>query len=200
MSTLQIESSAVVKVPHGSSCYCLNTVSASHCQVIKLNLREPQKPAAFYLSICQCCWGWSWPGVGDPQLWSRMQLFSPSAVAPCTVLMNWTDQFSYDDYVSVNFLNHHRIRPSCEIPEARENMCVCVCVCVCVHCLGAHTHSEIRACSREAAGQWLCWTTVKTVKTQFLWSQLLSDQSRSCSWFAPSWSFCFLLNSDLVSL
>ena len=30
--------------------------------------------------------------------------------------------------VYVHSLNHHRIRPSCEIPEARVNVCVCVCV------------------------------------------------------------------------
>ena len=39
--------------------------------------------------------------------------------------------------------------------------------------------------------------------TEFLWSQLLSDQllpdqSRSCSWFVPSWSFCVLLHSSLT--
>ena len=34
--------------------------------------------------------------------------------------------------------------------------------------------------------------------TEFLWSQLLSDQSRSCSLFVPSWSFCVLLHSALT--
>ena len=60
------------------------------------------------------------------------------------------------------------------------------------------THRGIRARSREAATLSGCILTVETVKTQFLWSQLLRDQR--CSWFVLSFSFCVLLQSDLLPL
>ena len=82
----------------------------------------------------------------------------------------WTEQISFHMMnIHVHFLNH-RIRPPCEVPEGREN----------VYELpdSTHTHtgpglcpptlaqsktcSEIRARSREAASQWLCWRTVET--------------------------------------
>ena len=37
-------------------------------------------------------------------------------------------------HIHIHFLNHHRIRPSCEIPGAREN------VCVCSQTMHTHTH------------------------------------------------------------
>ena len=55
--------------------------------------------------------------------------------------------------VYINFENHHHIRPSCKIPEARENVCVLPdSSAPHPHSL-ADTRSEIRARSGEAAGQ-----------------------------------------------
>ena len=107
--------------------------------------------------------------------------------------MNLTIQFSYGECLLSCFL-HNCIRPSCEIPEAKEN----VCMCVCSQTIHTHTHrsrssnshslchsdtrSEIRARSREADGKWLCWRTVETVETQSFSGHSCSVISAAASW------------------
>ena len=93
--------------------------------------------------------------------------------------------------IQVNFLNHHRIRPAgnswsgrmCAPRQRTHTQAPGLRPPVPALSL-TYTHSEIRARSREAAGQWLtsCFLSVETVTTPSVSGLSCSEISAAASW------------------